>query len=241
MSYSVTIENFAAPRFQGLLQDCGQDSQPGIEDLEKWQDWSQIKTSCDQLRIENRLLDFIDSDSRILHVGVGNSRLAMRFARRVREIVGMSVSAAEVAWGKSLALSNYDVLHWNKYRSWSDQSGDGFDAIIDNNPTGFACCLKHVSNMLAWYADVLNPQGAIFTDRVGLEWVVSTPGVARQWRGFDLEDCAVMGARWGLQAINIDGNVYALVKNAGHGRIRQIKRYRNWPSPLRRWLSLNIT
>ncbi|MCX7177133.1 MAG: hypothetical protein NT159_25080 [Proteobacteria bacterium] len=235
--FEAIAEDFPEPRFQGLLGDCGEEEQPGIEDLKEWRDWSQIKTSRDQLRIERRLLDFVNSDSRILHVGIGNSRLAKRFAHRVRGIVGMSVSPAEIARGQALAISNYEVLQWNKYRYWNDPSGEGFDAIVDNNPTGFACCLKHLSTMLAWYADALRPQGAIFTDRVGLGWVVSTPGVDRRWRGFDLEDCAVMGARLGLHAIDIDGSVYALVKKAGRGRIGQLERYRHWPPPLRGWLS----
>ena len=236
-NFTTIFPAFPESRFQGLLQDCGQEIQPGIEDLKKWRDWSQIKTSRDQLRIERRLLDFVNRDSRILHVGVGNSRLAMRFAHRVRAVVGMTISPDELAQGLGLAIPNYQVLQWNKYRYWSDTSGDGFDAIVDNNPTGFACCLKHVSNLLAWYAEALHPRGAIFTDRIGLAWVVSTPDVVRRWRGFDLEDCAVLGARLGLHAINIDGNVYALVKHAGYERIEQLRRYRNWPAPLRGWLS----
>lgn len=231
------VEDFPEPRFQGLLRDCGQETRLGIEDLEEWRDWSQIRTSRDQLRIERRLLDFVTRDSRILHVGIGNSKLAMRFAHRVRGVVGMTVSPAEFSGAEALEISNYETLLWNKYRSWSELSGDGFDAIIDNNPTGFACCLKHLSNMLAWYADSLHPQGAIFTDRVGLGWVVSTPGVVRQWRGFDLEEWAAMGARLGLHVIDIDGSVYALVKHTGRERIERLRRFRNWPPPLRGWLS----
>jgi hypothetical protein len=53
--------------------------------------------------------------ARILHVGVGNSKSAQRFANRVRSIDGLTVHHNEKTYAEALAIANYTVYVLNKY------------------------------------------------------------------------------------------------------------------------------
>jgi hypothetical protein len=108
-----------------------------------------------------------------------------------------------------------------------------FEAIVDNNPTTFACCLRHVLEMLAWYADSLTPRGVIFTDRVGLGWVV-TDGDLR-W-GLDRFELADLVAVLGLHVVDIDGSVYGVTKPKGVPRLVRLRRLSRLRTLRRRWV-----
>ncbi len=109
-------------------------------------------------------------EARLLHVGVGSSALARRFAARVAHIDGVTVVADERAVGRALGLANYRVRLLNKY-------GDGLRAlvgpytfIIDNNPWTYACCRRHARQMLATCAELLASGGMLLTDARGAGW-----------------------------------------------------------------------
>lgn len=206
--------------FSRLPQYCGQESQPGVNEVPEWQEWSDREPTADQRRIERRLHDFLAPGDRLLHVGVGGSELAAAFAPHVREVIGMTISPVEARRGGGLALDNYRVLLWNKYTYWGDMPR-GVDAIVDNNPTTFACCLRHIVEMIAWYADSLTPAGALFTDRVGLSWVVSNGDEA--W-SFDPSELARLVAPFGLSMVRIDRNVYGVTRGPGIERLERLRR-----------------
>jgi hypothetical protein len=199
-------------RFPQLPLDCGSPD-PGITDVDEWRDWTEMPTTPDQLRIEDYLDRFDLRGKSILHVGAGNSGLAVRFARRAREIVGTTVVASEAAHGRDLGLRNYRVLLHNKYSAESEGVSGPFDFIVDNNPTTFCCCIRHFGAVLDFYASNLAPNGQLVTDRVGLGWTTDAPGSNPRWR-FSFDDLAQAAPLAGLTAYRISGDTYILAREA---------------------------
>jgi hypothetical protein len=196
-----------AKRFPALSPDCDQD-EPGVRDDDEWRDWTECETTPDQLRIEDYLDRFDLSGKSVLHVGIGNSRLARRFHRRASRIVGTTVVPGELAHARSLALPGYEPVLHNKYAG-ALPVGGRFDFILDNNPTTFCCCLTHLDAMLALYAGLLTGRGQIVTDRVGLGWSITSPGASPGW-GFSFADLAAAARLHGLGTRAIGRNVIVL-------------------------------
>jgi len=196
--------------FDGCVMDCGRCDGLGVDEAEEWRDWSNQETTTDQRRIEDVLEGLQTEDVLILHVGIGNSSLARRFASRVRLIHGITIQENEVRLAESLRIPNYRVLNANKY---SDdlcvRLGREYDYIVDNNPSCFACCKKHFFTMLVSYRHLLKSGGRILTDRRGLGWS-STPNDTR-WR-LEYDHWANFGARLGLVPAQITEWVYSLGK-----------------------------
>lgn len=212
-----------ALRIAPLPERCHRTESPSLVDVESYRDWSSFPTTDDQSRIESILEKFVRPDSDILHVGIGNSLLACRFSPTVRSIVGITVSPGEAEHGRSVRLPNYQPGLWNKYRFRAERSPAGFDAIVDNNPTSFSCCLWHLSEMIAWYKAALRPEGAIFTDRMGLGWVLDS-AEALPACSFSFDQWRLLGACVGLEAVDIDGYVYVLTAAAGRHRANLLRR-----------------
>jgi hypothetical protein len=200
-------------RFAPLPLNCARNLSPGIDEVEEWREWSNRPTTEDQLRIEEYVDDLDLDGSSILHVGIGNSQFAARFARRAAQIVGLTISPLEFQQGLGLGLGNYQPLVQNKYALHPEILQTSFDIIIDNNPSTFACCGRHFMNMLEQYALRLRPKGMILTDKLGLGWVVSSPESDPRWR-FNFEDWALLGAQVGLKATPVTDHVYALASPA---------------------------
>ena len=197
-------------RFPELPLDCGILQNPGVTYSEDLRDWSDKATTPDQARIE-RYVDRYDlRRARILHIGIGNSGLAKRFHRRVKDIVGTTIDKSEIRVANSLGLPNYRFVEHNKF-SGKDGAVEGtFDFIVDNNPTSPCCCLRHQSDMLDFYLKKLAPHGQIVTDRLGLGWVPDETNP--RWR-FDFDDLAAVGAAAGLAATQMNRNVYVLSRS----------------------------
>lgn len=143
-------------------------------DLSELVNFSQRDTTVDQARIENEINQLSLAGKNILHVGVGNSKLAQRFSPKVDWIDGLTVSIEEKNHGQTLRLSNYQVFLMNKYSDAILDLKNRYDIISDNNLAGFACCEFHYERMLTHYLTLLRPQGLILTDKRGMEW--SRPG-----------------------------------------------------------------
>jgi len=127
-------------RFPDLPLDCGNPGNPGVRYSIDLRDWSAKATTPDQKRIEHYIDRYDLRRKRVLHIGIGNSGLAQRFARRVKEIVGTTIDEPEMAVARSLAIPNYRFVLHNKY-SGDDAAVEGtFDFILDNNPTSPCCC-----------------------------------------------------------------------------------------------------
>jgi hypothetical protein len=198
-------------RFPELPLDCGMLENPGVTYGEDLRDWSDKATTPDQARIE-RYIDRYDlRRARILHIGIGNSGLARRFHRRVKEIVGTTIDEPEMRVARSLALPNYRFVVHNKFSGKNGPIEGTFDFIVDNNPTSPCCCLRHQSEMLDFYLEKLAPHGQIVTDRLGLGWV---PDETNPRWSFDFDDLAAVAAAEGLSAFRVDRNVYVLARSA---------------------------
>lgn len=171
-------------------------------------DASNYETTPDQQRIEEVLHRLeLHPETAILHVGVGNSRLAQRFALRVGVIDGLTVSQQEQRLADSLRIGNYTTHLLNKHSGRLVATlGRRYDFIVDNNPASFACCSYHLHLMFDEYSRLLRPDGRILTDQVGLAWRV---GDDPAWM-LSYDDLRALGERVGLQAAQITDSVFEL-------------------------------
>lgn len=148
---------------------CGSE-QPGVSSNDEAIDWTQQETTPDQVCIEAVLDTMALTGAQILHVGVGNSKLAQRFASRVRSIDGLTVHQNEKIYAEALLVANYTVYVLNKYnRDVISVLSHTYDFIIDNNLVSFACCKKHFFVMLENYVAVLRSRGRILTCQIGMD------------------------------------------------------------------------
>ncbi len=189
----------------------------GIDESEEWRDWSAQYTTPDQLRIEAELERMDIDGARVLHVGVGNSRFAEHFAPRVAAIDGLTIQPPEKQLANTLAIENYRVFLCNKYNPHypADLPEGGYDFILDNNPSTFACCRRHFGNMLDNYVRLLRRGGGILTDAVGLGWVVE--GADPRW-SLSFTDWVRLGVKHGLRAERVTESVFSLEKPGGRRR-----------------------
>lgn len=231
----------AAHRFWPLPADCGNSADPGIVASPDWRDWTDEDTSVDQQRIEAYLDTFSLRGTRILHVGVGNSSLAKRFAKRAKEVIGLSIDQPELALARELGLANYRVFDRNKYAAFDHEIDGKFDFIIDNNITSACCCLSHLFGLLERYRDLLAPTGQVLTDREGLGWTPDAPGRHSRWQ-FSVEDLSFCGDRVGLTTEPVGAhlialsrgrrskpNAYSRTVSRGRRRLRQWRTRRSPP------------
>lgn len=198
-------------RFAELPLDCGNRSDPGVRDTEEWRDWSSLGTTAGELLIEDYLDRLGTRRKSILHVGIGNSGLAKRFAPGASHIVGTTVAAAEAEKAESLGLPNYRAILHNKYSGAEDGIPADFDFIVDSNPTSFCCCLTHLGIMLDFYASKLAEKGQVITERSGLAWRMNAPGAHERW-GFSFDDLAAVARLAGLDAYAVTEDIYALAR-----------------------------
>jgi hypothetical protein len=148
---------------------CGSE-QPGVASNDEAIDWTQQQTTPDQVRIEAVLDTMALTGAQLLHVGVGNSKLAQRFASRLSGVDGLTVHHNEKIYADALAIANYTVYVLNKYsREVVSVLSHTYDFIIDNNLASFACCKKHFFIMLENYLSLLRSRGRILTCQIGMD------------------------------------------------------------------------
>jgi hypothetical protein len=164
-------------QYESCPEVCGRMDSPGLAlDMPLWVDHTRDETTVDQARIEAELDKMDLSGKNILHVGVGNSRFAERFASRVNLIDGLTVSRNEKALADSFKIDNYTVYFLNKYgREFVLTIKNKYDFVVDNNLASFACCKYHFYLMLDSYIWSSKPGGQILTDQQGMDWVIEDP------------------------------------------------------------------
>ena len=194
MPPETALTRLVATRFGELPADCGNEIAPGIDESPAHRDWSARPTTKDQRRIEEFIAPRLTARSRILHVGIGSSALALRFSREVEWIDGLTISQAEQQHALGLDLPGYDVRLMNKYSRDFAAMTSAYDFILDNNPSSFACCLRHFQRMMLAYRSRLAPGGMLVSDLLGLAHLASDEPKLRRW-SFSLADWqAVAGA-----------------------------------------------
>jgi len=148
---------------------CGSE-QPGVASNDEAIDWTQQQTTPDQVRIEAVLDTMALTGAQLLHVGVGNSKLAQRFASRLSGVDGLTVHHNEKIYADALAIANYTVYVLNKHsREVVSVLSHTYDFIIDNNLASFACCKKHFFIMLENYLSLLRSRGRVLTCQIGMD------------------------------------------------------------------------
>jgi hypothetical protein len=149
---------------------CGNLEQPWVTRVSEAVDWTQQPTTPDQAHIEAVLDTMAVADASILHVGVGNSKFAQRFASRAHRIDGLTVHQNEKTQADALGLPNYSVYVLNKYSpDLISVITHTYDFIIDNNLASFACCKQQFAVMLENYLRVLASHGQILTCQIGMD------------------------------------------------------------------------
>ena len=192
---------------------CGRLDEPGLAlDMPRWIDHTELDTTVDQARIEAVLEHLpLGPDVQILHVGVGNSRFAQRFAPRVGWIDGLTVCDPERRLADSLAIPNYRVYLLSKYsREFLTTIRRSFDYVVDNNLASFACCKYHFYRMLDNYLWCLRPAGRVLTDQRGMDWTVEDDP---RWQ-LTYDDLVALGERFPIEVSTLSDTVYAI----GHRR-----------------------
>ena len=151
---------------------CGNLEQPWVTRISEAVDWTQQETTRDQARIEAALDAMAVTGASILHVGVGNSKFAQRFASRACRIDGLTVHQNEKTHADALGIANYTVYVLNKYSpEFASVITDTYDFIVDNNLASFACCKRHFASMFENYLRVLASHGQILTCQIGMDAV----------------------------------------------------------------------
>lgn len=182
-------------------RDCGVvDPVPGYRDAS----FAGGQVSPDQACIADALPPLLSRTSRVLHVGVGCSALAVRFAGDVARVDGITVLDVERMVAEALALPNYRVWIVNKHAPAFALLRGPYDIVVDNNPGSFACCTRHFRFTLAHYARLLAPGGRIVTDARGARWR-QAGGISLRWRHWARE-----GRALGLAPERLGGTVWAL-------------------------------
>lgn len=175
---------------------CGATTDVGVGvDRDEYVDYSDHPSTPDQLEIETSIEQAWPAGSTLLHIGVGNSSLAARLSTTWQRIDGITVSPAELERAEALGLGNYRVQLLNKYdhAQIKEQLEGGYEIIVDNNPTSFACCRRHQTSLMSAYAQLLRPGGRLLAHRRGLSWSAGDP----RWK-ITPSDLARLGRPHGL-------------------------------------------
>lgn len=189
---------------------CGTFVSAGIGETPEWEDWSTQETTPDQRRIEAVLGELELDGKDLLHIGVGNSSLAASFSGSLKVIDGITVQPNEVAVANRLGLPNYRVLLVSKYSDGVvDLLRRQYDFIVDNNPTTFCCCRRHLATMLANYAASLKTAGLLVSDSVGLGWTSQRND--RRW-GLTTSEWIEIASTYGLAGSQLTDSVVGLKK-----------------------------
>ena len=200
------MHEFKSP-YEACPEVCGNLDHPGLAlDMPLWVDHTRDETTVDQASIETELDKLDLGGKNILHVGVGNSRFAERFAGRVQLIDGLTVSENEKRLGEALAIGNYTIYFLNKYsREFSLKITNQYDFIIDNNLASFACCKYHFYAMLDNYLWSAKPGAQILTDQRGMDWVIED----ERWR-LTFDDLLALENKFPVKARRLTDTVFSI-------------------------------
>ncbi|NOT57107.1 MAG: hypothetical protein HOP18_21105 [Deltaproteobacteria bacterium] len=193
--------------YESCPEVCGNLERPGVAlDMPKWIEHSHLDTTVDQLRIEEALAAMAWRGKSILHIGVGNSRFAQRFAAEAALIDGLTVCQSEVDLARSLRIPNYTVYFLNKYsREFLLTLTNRYDFVIDNNLASFACCKYHFYRMLDNYLWAMKPGARILTDQRGMDFTVEE----QRWI-LSYEDLQALERKFPVRVSRVTATVYSI-------------------------------
>ena len=107
-----------------------------------------------------------------LHVGTGNSSIAINHHNKFKRIDGITVEPGEVSLANNLMIPNYTCYLINKYKLEELSVLGEYDVIIDNNIKTYMCCDDHYMEYFNWILDsVASRNGEIITHITGYRWL----------------------------------------------------------------------
>jgi len=187
------------------IEKCGSNSHP--IPASQGGSWVEIDVTVDQSRIERVLETLSLGNKRLLHVGIGCSNIARKYANQTTPIDGITVVSEEKEHADSLGLSHYTTHVINKYNDEELNSlAQRYDIIVDNNLSSFACCQHHYRKMLKNYIDVLTINGMILTDSTGMNFFEDYAFP------IDEKDLLELEREFPVRVLKVDESVFALKK-----------------------------
>ncbi len=165
------------------------------------------KPSVGSLLIEALLRSMNLRNKRILHVGIGNSELALQFCQFSSYIDGVTASNAELRNGRNLKLPNYTIELCDKYQILfrTRLPHNAYDIIVDDDIVNGSCCRAHLSELVDNYSMLLAPQGQLFTQ----ERDVRLPATDKSW-SLKAEDLAYIADQHRMSVSRVHGCVYIM-------------------------------
>jgi len=164
--------------------------------------------TIDELLLEANLKNSSLSNRNLLHVGIGNSRLATRLATSCRHITGVTMQETEQARAVGLGFENYRPVVCNKYSEEfrSHLPLDAYDVIADSGFVNDACCQRHWKALMQNYFELLAPAGSLVTARASVN--CSSSGGWAPSEG----DLVCLAGQFGMSVTKTAYGVYTLRK-----------------------------
>lgn len=188
--------------------DCGnRDKTP----RKQARDWDKRPPTIYELLLEASLKKSSLENGALLHVGIGNSRLASRLSSSCRHITGVTTEAAEQARAAGLHLRNYAPVVCDKYsREFRTRLPlHAYDIIVDSNLAIEACCHLHWKEVMHNYVELLAPSGALITARPSMSC-----SAADGWVPSDA-DLVCLASQFGMCVAKSGYGVYTLRRQPG--------------------------
>ncbi len=131
--------------------------------------WTERKVTKDQNAIEEYISSRVTEESKILHVGIGNSNVAKKWPGSV--VDGITVVSGEKTFADSLGLPHYHtrIMDKNDVSALKTLPGK-YDYILDNDIAAYSCCKRHFFDMLATYTSMLSPRGEILVGAISVTY-----------------------------------------------------------------------
>ena len=202
-----TIASFSQASLSGPA-DCGDtDRAP----RQKPPDSDQRSATIDELLLEANLKKSSLANCNLLHVGIGNSRLAARLASFCRHITGVTTEETEQARAAGLGFENYRPVVCNKYSEGFRTllPLDAYDIIVDTSLMSEQCCQRHWKALLQNYVELLAHTGSLITAR---ESVNCSP--AGGWAPSE-GDLVCLAGQFGMCVTKTAYGVYTLRRQHG--------------------------
>jgi N-terminal domain of galactosyltransferase len=164
-----------------------------------------------ELLLEAELKKSSLANCTLLHVGIGNSRLAARLSSCCRHITGVTIEETEQAKAAGLDFENYRPVVCDKYSAEFRirLPLDAYDVIVDSSLFSEQCCQRHWKALMQNYVELLASAGSLITARENLNG--STSGV---WTPTE-DDLVCVAGQFGMCVTKTANGVYTLRKLQG--------------------------
>ena len=134
--------------------------------------WEDREVTTDELEI----IKFLENNNdfkfkTVLHIGIGNSYFAKKFAD-TNKIIGVTISQKEIQKARTMDLKNYQFFLLDKYSINFKEflNKNKFDLIIDTNLKSYSCCQASFEFMINNILKSININGMLITSINGMKW-----------------------------------------------------------------------